>query len=100
MRSRCQEKWLKASQTMLSKSLLCLFPHRQPLHAGGGFVSSLADSAGCKVMEQSPTTRSRMPLNQEASVFRQRDRLKNASGTSMSGLLSNTLASREQPCWM
>lgn len=61
----------------------------------GRFVSSLADSTGCKVMEHSPATHSRMPLNQEASVFRQRDRLKNASGTSMSGLLSNTLASRE-----
>jgi len=58
-------------------------------------VSSLADSTGCKVMEHSPAMHSRMPLNQEASVFCQHDRLKNASGTSMSGLLSNTLASRE-----
>jgi len=57
--------------------------------------SLFADSTGCKVMEHSPATHSRMPLNQEASVFHRRDRLKNASGTSMSGLLSNTLASRE-----
>lgn len=46
-------------------------------------------------MEHGPATHSRMPVNQEASVLCQCDRLKNASGTSMSGLLSNTLASRE-----
>lgn len=96
MWTRCQKNQLKASHAILGKYFLCLIPFT-PIdpQLNGRFVSSFADNAGYKVMEHSPATHSRMPLNQEASVFCQRDRLKNASGTSMSRLLSNTLASRE-----